>query len=78
MDFRTTWDLEWERKFLKDDLEGMRALYYNGAPIAIELPPTVALQITETMPAVKGNSATTKWQRSDGSAAMSSSSVSML
>ena len=38
----------------------MRALYYNGAPIALELPATVALAITETMPAVKGNSATSR------------------
>ena len=39
-------------------LEDVRALYYNGTPIALELPATVALEITETMPAVKGNSAT--------------------
>jgi elongation factor P len=53
-------DLEWERKFLKDGLEDLRALYYNGAPIALELPATVALLITETMPAVKGDSATSR------------------
>jgi len=53
-------ELEWERKFLKEGLEDMRALYYNGKPIALELPATVTLEITETMPAVKGNSATSR------------------
>ncbi len=51
-------DLEWERRFLVDDMEGIVALYYNEAPLALELPNTVALEITETAPAVKGNSAT--------------------
>ena len=53
-------DIEWERKFLTDGLEDIRALFYNGKPIAIELPPTVALAITETAPGVKGNSATSR------------------
>ncbi|MFK7741266.1 MAG: elongation factor P [Planctomycetota bacterium] len=53
-------ELEWERKFLKDGLEDVRALYYNGTPIALELPPQVVLEITETMPGVKGNSATSR------------------
>ncbi len=51
-------DLEWEAKFLVEGIEGVRALYYNQAPIALELPNTVNLQITETSPGVKGNSAT--------------------
>ncbi|HEB54180.1 MAG TPA: elongation factor P [bacterium] len=53
-------DIEWERKFLKEGLEELRALFYNGQAIALELPATVALEITETMPAVKGNSATSR------------------
>jgi len=50
--------LEWEANFLVEDIEGLRALYYNGAPIALELPNNVPLTITETTPAVRGNSAT--------------------
>ncbi len=51
-------DLEWEAKFLIEGVEGVRAFYYNGSPIGLELPTTVALTITETAPGVKGNSAT--------------------
>ncbi len=51
-------DLEWERQFLVDDMEGIVAFYYNEAPLALELPNSVPLEITETAPAVKGNSAT--------------------
>ncbi len=51
-------DLEWETKFLTEGLQGMRARFYNNSPIGIELPNQVALQIKETNPAVKGNSAT--------------------
>jgi elongation factor P len=43
---------------LIEGLEGIRALYFNGAPIALELPNTVVLEIVETNPGVKGNSAT--------------------
>ncbi len=49
--------LEWESKFLIEGIEGLRVLYHNEAPLAIELPPTIALEIVETSPAVKGNSA---------------------
>lgn len=51
-------DLEWEGKFMTEGIEDMRVLYYNGAPIAIELPASVSLEIVETAPGVKGNSAT--------------------
>ncbi|MEM7201043.1 MAG: elongation factor P [Planctomycetota bacterium] len=51
-------DLEWEGKFLVEGIEGVRAMYYNGAPIGLELPTAVSLEITETAPGVKGNSAT--------------------
>ena len=51
-------DLEWETHFLVDDMEGITALFYNEAPLGIELPNHVTLAITETTPAVKGNSAT--------------------
>ena len=53
-------DLEWERQFLVDGIEDLRAMFYNGSPIAIELPASIALTITETTPGVKGNSATSR------------------
>ena len=53
-------DIEWEHNFLVEGLESIRALFYNGSPIAIELPATVVLLITETAPGVKGNSATSR------------------
>ena len=51
-------ELEWESNFLVDEMEGLTALMYNDAPLALELPNNVALSITETTPSVKGNSAT--------------------
>lgn len=44
--------------YLIEGLEGIRAIYFNQVAIALELPNTVVLQITETNPGVKGNSAT--------------------
>lgn len=49
-------DLEWERNFLKDDMEGVLALRADEELLGIELPNTVALEITETTPAIKGAS----------------------
>lgn len=51
-------DLDWESKFLLEGVEGVRAFYYNGKPLGLELPQTVAMVVTETAPGVKGNSAT--------------------
>jgi elongation factor P len=51
-------ELQWERNFLVEGIEGLRAFFYNGAPIALEMPNKVNLTITETAPGVKGNSAT--------------------
>ena len=53
-------DLEWERKFLKDDMEGIVALVYNEEVIGLELPNSVELKITDTTPAIKGSSATAR------------------
>ena len=53
-------DIEWERQFLIEGIEDMRAMYYNGAPIAIELPSSITLTIKETAPGVRGNSATSR------------------
>ena len=52
-------DLVWEANFLSvDEMGGLVALMHNGSPLALELPNSVALTITETNPSVKGNSAT--------------------
>jgi elongation factor P len=48
--------IEWETKFMVEEME-VTSLIYRDVPIALELPPTVTLEITEAMPAVKGNSA---------------------
>ena len=45
------------KNFLKENLEVM-FLFYNGNPIEIELPASVTLKVAETMPGVRGNSAT--------------------
>ena len=51
-------ELDWELKFLTEGATGLKVMLYNGEPIALELPNSVALTITETAPGVKGNSAT--------------------
>ena len=51
-------ELEWEVNFMVEEMKGLQALNYNEAPLALELPNNVVLEITETSPAVKGNSAT--------------------
>lgn len=43
--------------YLRDGTE-VDALLYNEQPIGIQLPPTVALKVTETMPGVRGDTAT--------------------
>jgi elongation factor P len=53
-------DLEYQRKFMTEDLEGMLALIYNGACVGIKLPNTVELLVTQCDPSVKGNSATAR------------------
>ena len=51
-------DIEWERNFLIEGIEGVRALYFNEQPIGLEMPNQITLEIIETPPKVKGNSAT--------------------
>jgi len=53
-------DLAWETKFLKDEMEGIVALYYNEEVIGLELPNHVTLKIKETTPGIKGASATAR------------------
>ena len=51
-------DAEEQLGFLTDNLPGVLALVYNGECVGIQLPTSVELTITQTDPAVRGNSAT--------------------
>ena len=53
-------DLEYQRLFITEDLEGMLALIYNGECVGIKLSDTVELLVTQCDPGVKGNSATSR------------------
>jgi elongation factor P len=48
--------LEWELNFLKENMN-VNISRYNGEIIGIQLPTSVDLQVTETEPGVKGNTA---------------------
>lgn len=53
-------DLEWERRFLHDGIEGVRSVVVDGEVFGIELPNHVVLAVEETPPAIKGASATAR------------------
>lgn len=53
-------DVEEQRNYVTEDLEGMLALIYNDECVGIQLPTTVELTIEECEPGVKGNSATSR------------------
>lgn len=53
-------DVETERPYIKEGLEGVLALIYNDACVGIQIPATVELLVTECDPGVKGNSATSR------------------
>ena len=53
-------DVADQMPYITEGLEGMKALIYNDGPIGLEVPASVELAITETDPAVKGNSATSR------------------
>ena len=44
-------------RFIQDGME-VTIMKFNGNPINVELPPTVVLEVTETEPGVKGDTAT--------------------
>ena len=50
-------DLEWEQKFLKDDMEDIVALRSGDEIFGITLPNTVQLAVEDTPPAIKGATA---------------------
>jgi elongation factor P len=52
--------VEQELFYLTEDLEGMQVLIYNDAPVGIQLPAAVVLEIVECDPAMKAASATSR------------------
>jgi elongation factor P len=51
-------DLEDQTGYLVENMDGVESLVVNDEVIGIELPDTLTLEITETAPGVRGNSAT--------------------
>jgi elongation factor P len=43
--------------YLKDGLDGIRSVVFNGKVISVDLPQTVVLRVTDTAPAMKGATA---------------------
>lgn len=53
-------DLEGQLGYLTEGMEGIIILLLDDAPLGIELPTTVSLEIVETPPSMKGSSATNR------------------
>ena len=53
-------DIEGQIQYLTEGLEGILILLLDDAPLGVELPTTVSLEIIETPPAMKGASATNR------------------
>ena len=51
-------DIEEERKYITEELEGILALIYNDECVGVQVPQTVELLVTQCEPGVKGDSAT--------------------
>lgn len=51
-------ELKEQISYMSENMEGIEALVVNDEVIAIDLPDTVELEITESAPGVRGNSAT--------------------
>ena len=51
-------DVEEERSYVTEELEGIHALIYNDECVGIQVPTTVELTVTQCDPGVKGDSAT--------------------
>ena len=51
-------DVEEERPYVTEELEGMLALIYNDQCVGLKLPTTIELTVTQCDPGVKGDSAT--------------------
>lgn len=52
--------IEDELLFMSEDSQGLQVVIVNEAPVALEIPSTVELEIVETDPAIKGASATAR------------------
>lgn len=53
-------EVEQERLYLTEDLEGVQALIYNDQCVGVQLPVAVPLKIVRCDPAIKGASATSR------------------
>ncbi|MBE9399707.1 elongation factor P-like protein YeiP [Pontibacterium sp. N1Y112] len=53
-------DLADELLFITDDTPGLHVVLVNDAPVALDLPGVVELEIVETDPSIKGGSATAR------------------
>ncbi len=51
-------DLEDERNYVTEELEGLQALIYNDQCVGLQLPVAVELKVVQCDPSVKGDSAT--------------------
>ena len=49
-----------ELLFITEDIQGLQILIVNDLPVALDLPPSVDLEIVETDPSMKGGSATAR------------------
>jgi len=49
-----------ELLFISEDTQGLMVILVSDAPVALDLPPTVDLEIVETDPSIKGGSATAR------------------
>jgi elongation factor P len=52
--------IEDELQFVNEDVEGLMVILVNDAPVALDLPASVDLEIVETDPSLKGGSATAR------------------
>jgi elongation factor P len=49
-----------QMQYVTENLQGLLALIYNDRCVGLQIPPSVALEIVECDPGVKGNSATSR------------------
>jgi len=52
--------IEEEVLFINEAIEGIQVIIVNDVPVALDLPTTVELEVTETDPSIKGASATSR------------------
>ena len=49
-----------ELLFINESIEGIQVVIVNDAPVALDMPTAVELEVTETDPSIKGGSATSR------------------